>query len=58
MDGVVSNFPFQDFFDRYLADEIADSLFTMAWSSYYDIFRRLRSDPAHSETVGTLLIAC
>ena len=93
MDGVVSNFPFQDpvtrreldrqgledllrefedswaehtgerltsaaFFDRYLADDITDSLFTMAWSSYYDIFRRLRSDPADAETVDTLRTAC
>jgi hypothetical protein len=45
------------FYDRYVADDIADSLFTMAWSSYYDIFRRLRSDPAHAEMVDTLLTA-
>lgn len=47
-----------DFYDRYLADEVTDSLFTMAWSSYYEIVRRLRSDPAHAEMVDTLLTAC
>jgi hypothetical protein len=45
------------FYDRYVADDTIDSMFTMAWSSYYEIFRRLSGTPEHAELVDSLATA-
>lgn len=46
-----------EFYDRYAVDETIDSMFTMAWSSYYEIFRRLSSDATHIDLVDSLVTA-
>jgi hypothetical protein len=44
------------FYDRYKADAVPDSMFTTAWASYYEIFRRL-GDAGHRDLVDTLVAA-
>ena len=46
-----------EFYDRYSVDDTIDSMFTMAWSSYYEIFRRLSSDASHVGLVDSLVTA-
>jgi hypothetical protein len=45
-----------EFYDRYSTDDTIDSMFTMAWSSYYEIFRRL-SDSSHAGLIDSLVTA-
>src|SRR5919201_2807576 len=46
-----------EFYDRYSVDDTIDSMFTMAWSSYSEIFRRLSSDASHVGLVDSLVTA-
>jgi hypothetical protein len=41
------------FYDRYRTGEL-DSMFTMSWASYYEIFRRLGENEADTEIVRSL----
>jgi hypothetical protein len=45
-----------EFYDRYSTDDTIDSMFAMAWSSYYEILRRL-SDSSHAGLVDSLVTA-
>jgi hypothetical protein len=45
-----------EFYDRYRGDLVPDTLFTIAWSSYYEIYRRLGSS-AHKSVVESLVAA-
>lgn len=46
-----------EFYDRYRANDSIDSMLAMAWSSYYEIFRRLVADSAHEDLVRSLAAA-
>jgi hypothetical protein len=46
-----------EFYDRYSVDDTIDSMLTMAWSSYYEIFRRLTNDASHAGLVDSLVTA-
>lgn len=41
------------FYDRYRKGQV-DSMFTMSWASYYEIFRRLGENEANAEIVRSL----